>query len=84
MIERAMGWGWKAATNYCRLWGGNGLGNWWEKQVGRGVDATCPRCGVERDTPDHIVFRCRKIERVKDKEGKGRREWVRDGIVGKH
>ena len=33
---------------------------------------------MEEDTLDHIVFRCRKIERVKDKEGKGRREWVRE------
>ena len=77
-VEQAMGWGRKAATNYCRLCGGKGLGNWWENKVGRWVDATCPRCGVEEDTPDHIVFRCSKIERGKDKEGKGRREWVRE------
>ena len=47
-------------------------------KVGRGVDTTCPRCGEEEDTPDHIVFRCSKIERVKDKKGRGRREWVRE------
>ena len=76
VIERAMDWSRKAATNYCRLWGGKGLGNWWENKVGRGVDATCPRCGLEEDTPDHIVFRCRKVERVKDKEG--RKELVRE------
>ena len=29
----------------------------------------CPRCGEEEDTPDHIVFQCRKARRVKDKKG---------------
>ena len=43
--------------------------------------------GGGNDTPGHIVFRCMKIKRIKDVEGRGRREWVRDnemdGIVGR-
>ena len=35
---------------------------------------TVPRCGEEEETPEHIVFRCGKIRRVKDE--KGRREWA--------
>ena len=65
-------------TSYCRLRGGKGLGRWWENKVGCVEDDTCPiaRRGEEEDTPDNIVFRCRKIKRVKDQ--KGRREWVRE------
>ena len=46
--------------------------------LGRMDDAVCSRCGEEAETPDHIVLRCRKIKRMKDSEGKGRREWVRE------
>ena len=28
--------------------------------------------------PDHIVFRCRKVRRVKNIEGRGRRAWARE------
>ena len=28
--RRAMGWRLKAASNYCRLRGGKGIGRWWE------------------------------------------------------
>ena len=78
-------WEQKVATSYCRLRGGKGLGKWWEKKGrwGVGVDATCPRCGKEDDTPDHIVFRCSKIKGVKDEKGRGRREWGFDGIAEK-
>ena len=34
-------------------------------------DDTCPRCGEEEDTPDHIVFRCSTIKRVKDQREDG-------------
>ena len=36
----------------------------------------CPRCREEDETPDHIVFRCRMIKRVKDVEGRDRRKWA--------
>ena len=39
-------------------------------------DATCPRCKDGEETPDHIVFWCRKVKRLEDKNG--RREWVRE------
>lgn len=52
--------------HYCRLRGGKGIGEWWEARIGRTEHATCPRCGEEEQTPDDIVFRCRKIRRVKD------------------
>ena len=29
---------------------------------------------MEEQTPDHVVFRCRKVRRVKDE--RGRREWA--------
>ena len=67
VIGRAMGWKRKAATNYCRLRGGKGIRSWW-----------ITRCGEEEETPDHIVFRCRKIKRMKYAKGRGRREWVRE------
>ena len=41
-------------------------------------DAGCPRCGEEEETPEHIVFRCRKVRRVKDERGRGRWEWVKE------
>ena len=44
------------------------------------AEAECPRCEVEEETPDHIVFRCRKIKRVKDT--RGRRECARVGLLG--
>ena len=70
------------------VWGGI---RQWAKQrkrenVGEGGDimramgwrrkAEYPKCGEEEQTPDHIVFRCGKVRRVKDK--KGRREWTRE------
>ena len=61
-------------TNYCRLRGGKGIGRWWEEKIGRVEDAECPKCGEQEETPDHIVFRCRKVRRVKDQ--KDRREWA--------
>ena len=75
-IKRAMGWRRKAVTNYCRLRGGNGIGRWWDDKLGRVEGAECPKCGEEEQTPDHIVFRCGKVRRVKDE--KGRREWARE------
>ena len=40
--------------------------------------AECPKCGEEEQTPDHIVFRCGKVRRVRDERGRGRREWARE------
>ena len=34
----------------------------------------CPKFGEEEQTPDHIVFRCRKVRRVRDQ--RRRREWA--------
>ena len=76
MIEKTMKWKRKAVTNDCRLRGGKGIGRWWEKKVGRVEEATCPECAIEEGTPDHIVFRCKKVRRVKDE--RGRREWARE------
>ena len=70
VIGRAMKWRRQAVTNYCRLRAGKGI------EIGQVEDARCPRCGLEEETPDHIVFRCRKVRRVKDE--KGRREWARE------
>ena len=64
VIGRAMKWKWKAVTNYCRLRGGKGIGRW------------CPKCGEKEQTPDHIVFRCGKVRRVRDERRTGRREWA--------
>ena len=81
VIGRAMGWRREAVTNYCRLRGGKGIGGWWNASIGRVEEARCPRCGEEEQTPDHIVFRCRKVRRVKDE--RGRREWAKEvGIAG--
>ena len=38
--------------------------------------AECPKCEEEEQTPDHVMFRCRKVRRVKDE--KGRRDWARE------
>ena len=75
VIGRAMGWRRKAVTNYRRLRGGKGIGRWWGEKLGRGEDAGWTRCGEQEETPEHIVFRCENIRRVKDE--KGRREWAR-------
>lgn len=40
----------------------------WENNVGRMDDAICPRCGEADDIPDHVVFRCMKIRRIKESE----------------
>ena len=56
---------------------GKGIGGWWNAKIGRVEEARCPRCGEEEQTPDHIVFRCRKVKRVKDE-----RRWGCDGIAG--
>ena len=45
-------------------------------QVGHTDDSLCQICGEEEETPDHIVFRCRIIRRVKDERGRG--EWARE------
>ena len=71
-----MRWKRKAVTNYCRLRGGKGIGRWWDAKVGQVEDAVCPRCKEEDETPDHIVFRCQALKRVKDIEGRGRRQWA--------
>ena len=64
---------------------GKGIGRWWEKKIGRKDvgDAVSPRRGEvtpnRSHTRLHIVFRCRKIRRVKDE--RGRRDWAtEDGI----
>ena len=75
VIGRAMGWRRKAVTNYCRLRGGKGIGRWWDEKIKRVEEAGCPRCGEGEEMPEHIVFRCGNIRRVKDE--KGRREWAR-------
>ena len=76
ITQWAMGWRRKAVTNYCRLPGGKGMGRWWEKKVGRIAEDVYPQCGEEEQTPDHIVFRCGKVRRVKDE--RGRRVWARE------
>ena len=48
----------------------------WNAKIGRVEEARCPRCGEEEQTPDHIVFRCRKVRRVEDE--RGRREWAKE------
>ena len=48
-------------------------------KVGQVEDAVCPRCKEEDETPDHIVFRCQAIKRVRDMEGRGRRQWAAEG-----
>ena len=75
IIKRAMGWKRKAVTNYCRLRGGKGIGKWWENKIGRTQSAVCPRCR-EEESPEHVVFRCMGIRRLKD--AWGRREWVEE------
>ena len=45
-------------------------------KIERGEEAEYPQCGEEEQTPDHIVFRCRKVRRVRDE--KGRREWAEE------
>ena len=75
-IKRAMGSRRKAATNYCRLQGGKGIGRWWNDKIGRVEGAECPKCGEGEQTPDHIVFRCGKVIRVKDE--RRRRDWARE------
>ena len=72
--SRAMRWRRKAATNYYRLRGGKGIGRWWDDKIGRVEGAECPKCGEEEQAPDHIVFRCGKVRRVRDK--KGRRDCI--------
>ena len=37
-------------------------------------DARCPRSEEEEQIPDHIVFQCRKVRRVRDE--RGRRDWA--------
>ena len=75
-ISRAMGWRWKAVTNYCRLQGGKGIGRWWNDKIGREGGEECPKCREEEQTPDHILLRCGKGRRVKDE--RGRRDWARE------
>ena len=80
VIKRVMGWKRRAVTSYCRLRGGKGIGRWWENKVGHVDNATCrPKCEREDQTPEHNVFRCKKIKRLKDI--RDRREWARvDGM----
>ena len=73
VIGRAMGWRREAVKNYCRLRGGKGIGGWWNAKIGRVEEARCPGCGEEEQTPDHIVFRCRRV-----KDERGRREWAKE------
>ena len=51
--------------NYCRLRGGKGHR---KVVVGYADNPVCQRCGGEAEMPDHIMFRCRNIRRVKDKK----------------
>ena len=44
------------------------MGKWWEKKIGRAEEDAYPKCGEEKQTPDHIVFRCRKVRRVRDEK----------------
>ena len=65
---------------------GGGIRQWMNRRKGHGevvgedrmdsYDDMCPKCGEEEQTPDHVVFRCRKFRRVKDE--RGRREWTRE------
>ena len=55
-----------------QVMGREGMGRWWSKRIGQAEDARCPRCGLDEETSDHIVFQCTEIRRVKDE--KGRRE----------
>ena len=50
--------------------------------MGREEVDGCPTCGEEEQTPDHIVFCCGKVRRVRDGRGRGRREWAsEDGRI---
>ena len=49
------------------------MAKWWEKKIGRAGEDVCPKCEEEEQTPDHVVF---KVRRVRDE--KGRREWARE------
>ena len=70
VIGRVMKWKRKAVTNYCRLRGGKGIGRWWNDKIGRVEGEEWPKCGEEDQTPDNIVFRCGKVRRVNDDEGR--------------
>ena len=76
MWRRMIGWKRKAVTSYCRLRGGKSIGKWWEEKIGHAEDATCPICGEEKETREHIVFWCMGINRLKDI--RKRREWARE------
>ena len=76
VIGRAMKWKREAVTNYCRLRGGKGIGRWWSDKIGRVEGAECAKCGEKEQIPDHIVFQCVKVRRVRDKSGRGRMEWA--------
>ena len=81
ITKRPMGSKRKAVTSYCQLRGGKGIGKWWENKIGRTLDAVyVPRCREEEETPDHIVFQCVGIKRLKDI--RGRREWVEENELG--
>ena len=41
--------------------------NWWMNRI---YEAIYPRCEEEEETPDHIVFRCKKIKRIRDVKGR--------------
>ena len=41
-----------------------------KKKIGRAEEDVCPKCEEEEQTPDHVVFRCRKVRRVKDERGR--------------
>ena len=47
------------------------IGRWWGCKVGNAAESECPRCGEEEKTPDHMVFRCREIRRLKDEREGG-------------
>ena len=34
--------------------------------MGHVAEAECLKCREEEETPDHIVFQCEKIKRIKD------------------
>ena len=59
--------------------------NWWicSRMRADGGCRVSEMQGGRGDTgSDHIVFRCRKVTRIKDVKGRGRREWERPGWGG--
>lgn len=45
-------------------------GQWWKHKMGQAEEAVCPRYREEEETPNHILFRCKRIKRVEDIRGR--------------